>query len=112
MIHGKLHDIDHGHQGELVGRRIHKADHVHFHVHVGGSDHETWISEDAAVGDGACADEVLLHAHVHVAVGGHELILGVEVFPHHSDRGEGVGTIFCKRERRSSQHDKSRFEIH
>ena len=40
VVHGKVHEIHHAHEGEAVGGGIHDAKHVHLHVHVGGGGDE------------------------------------------------------------------------
>ena len=93
MVHREFNKVDHSHEGDVVGRSIHEADHVHLHVHVRRADGE--VVSNRGVRDCAGAVEVFVHLHVAVTIGGHEFSLLMKVISHHSDRGEVVKMAFC-----------------
>ena len=92
VIHGKVHQIEHPHQGQAIGGGIHPAQHVHLHLHVCGSHPKRGgrRTGEVAVSDGSAAIVVLFHAHEHVAVGEHESAGAMRVVAHHADRGVTV----------------------
>ena len=66
-VHFFLHEVDHGHQCELVGRCMHHADHVHIHGHI---ECRNVISKAEYIlsREGLSSLPVPLHSHGHEAV--------------------------------------------
>lgn len=91
VIHFIGYPGDHEHQGDVIGGRIHEAEHVHFHTHIGGGDEESLApgcgGDDLLVGDFIGAEEVRLHVHIHEAMGEHDFSGFMRVVSHDADGG-------------------------
>ncbi len=90
MLHGVFHIHRHCHDGELIRHAIHRAEHVHVHVHFCRDNTKGWRrgvgvgygGDDLCGGDFVCALTVACHAHAGCLVRDHPIALIMGVVAH------------------------------
>jgi hypothetical protein len=94
VVHQVLMHRHHERERHEVGGSVHHPEHVHLHGHARGRHRELVVAggiDDSPVGDLLSADAAVLHEHVHVAIGQHDLAGFVRVIAHHAERRVTVG---------------------
>ena len=87
----------HQHQCPLIGRRMHNPNHLHVHIHLGGSFAHPCPSTKGGIimysagRHAAVAVHETVHFHVAIAIAHHPFAGVVGVIAHHVDGSVGIG---------------------